>query len=75
MQKYIHSKEINDTLEDQRRKRELKKKENETKRILDIQMQQKNEGHKVKRFEADTDATFIDKDIKDYTSEEKKKQD
>lgn len=75
MQKYIRNKEAQDELDEIRRKRQLKMKENETKRILDIQMQQKNEGKKVNRFEADTDAKYMDKDIKNFTQEERAKYD
>jgi hypothetical protein len=75
MQNYIKKKEMYDLLDEEKRKRNLKNKEMETKRILDIQMQTRLEEQRVKKFSDVVDAEFMHKDIKDFTEVERKKYD
>lgn len=74
-QKYIKDKEISDTLKDEKKRKYLKMQEIEAKRILDIQLQEKEEQKNLRKYEDNTDATFIAKEANYFTVQEKAKQD
>lgn len=63
MEKYVRNKEMSDTLNEERKKKMIKQKEMEAKRILDIQIQEREERQRLRRFEADKDANFMEADI------------
>ena len=73
MENYVKNKEISDKLDEERRKKILKDKEHEMKRILDIQSKEKDEKIKLKLYENVTEAKFIRKDVEDFNSVENKK--
>lgn len=70
---YIANKELYDTLNDERKKKTMKQKEQETKRWLDIQLQEREEKQRLKKFEDSTDAKYMINDIQNFTQEEMKK--
>ena len=76
MNKYIQKKELHDKMDDENRKKNLKHKENEMKRILDIQLKEKEDKIRLRKFEENTEARIISKDVEDFNSTlNKKKQD
>ncbi len=74
MQKYIKNKEFSETLNDERKRKMHKMQEIEAKRILDIQMQERDEKNRLRKFEDNNDANYIQKDMHDFSQQEKKKQ-
>jgi hypothetical protein len=60
-------------MDEERRKKMLKMKEMDIKRILDIQMAERREKLRLRKFEADFEANYMNKDIQNFTEEEKKK--
>jgi hypothetical protein len=74
MSNYVKNKELEDQKDEEKRKKKLKDKENEMKRILDIQMMVKDEKHRLKKIEDISEATYIKKDVDAFlTVEERKK--
>ncbi len=73
MMKYIANKELYDTLNDERKKKMIKQREAETKRWLDIQLQERESKKYVKKYEDSTDAHYMTKDIQNFTEEEIRK--
>jgi hypothetical protein len=59
MQKYIKNKEFSETLNDERKRKMHKMQEIEAKRILDIQMQERDEKNRLRKFEDNNDANYI----------------
>jgi len=70
MQNYIANKEREDALNDEWRKKSLKARELDTKRWLDIQLQQREEAKRLQRFEAGSDAAVMLRDLEAFTQEE-----
>jgi hypothetical protein len=69
LNKYIQDKEFNDTLKDEKKRKMLKMQENEAKRILDIQIQEREEKKNLKRYEDNTDANFIAKEANYFSAQ------
>ena len=59
LHKYIKDKEMSDTLNDERKRKFLKMQEIEAKRILDIQLQEREEQKNLRKYEDSDDANFI----------------
>lgn len=59
MNNYIKSKEIQDRYNDELKKKTKKQKELETKRILDIQLQERKEQERLKKYENNADSKWI----------------
>ncbi len=64
---------MNDTLNDERKRKMLRMKELDAKRVLDIQMRERQEKQGLKRYEDSADANVMIRDIKDFTEQEQKK--
>jgi inner membrane protein involved in colicin E2 resistance len=74
MSNYVLKKEQEDQKDEERRKKKLKDRENEMKRILDIQLKERDEKERLKKIEDITEATYIKKDVEAFmTVEERKK--
>jgi len=62
----VKQKEHADEIDERQRKKNLRQKEMDTKRWLDLQMREKAEKKKVERFGDDLEAHEIVKDVNDY---------
>ena len=73
---HVEKKEWADKAEEERRKKMMKDKETEMKRILDIQMKEREEKIRLKKYEDKTEAHLIKKDVNEYNQvlDSKKKQ-
>lgn len=71
--RYIQNKEMLDTLTDQQKFKLKKMKEAESKRVLDIQLQEREENKRLRKYEDTADAQFISQEVKDYMEAEMKK--
>ena len=63
LHKYIKDKEMSDTLNDERKRKFLKMQEIEAKRILDIQLQEREEQKNLRKYEDSDDANFIQTEL------------
>jgi hypothetical protein len=75
MNNYISKKNQADLNEDERRRKLKKDREQEMKRMLDLQLQERDEKVRLSKFENKTEAKYISKDVQAFNSvqEEKKK--
>lgn len=60
-------------MNEERKKKMLKQQEIDAKRMLDIQMLERKEQQRLRRYEDSTDAVFIKKEVRDFEEIEKKK--
>ena len=76
MNNYIQKKNQADLNEDERRRKLKKERESDMKRMLDLQLQERDEKVRLGKFENQTEAKYINKDVQAFNSvqEEKKKQ-
>jgi len=63
---YVKKQEAADIQDEINRKKRLKDRENEVKRILDIQLKERDEKVRLVKFEESTEAKFIKKDVEVY---------
>ncbi|CDW75556.1 UNKNOWN [Stylonychia lemnae] len=73
LEKYIKKKEVEDKLADHKKRQIIKMQEMEAKRMLDLQVAEREQNKKLRKFENTTDAKFIVEEIKVQGEIEKKK--
>ena len=73
LHKYIKDKEMSDTLNDERKRKFLKMQEIEAKRILDIQLQEREEQKNLRKYEDSDDANFIQTELNQFSTQQQQK--